>query len=110
MKEMIYTQKHPTLGELKGVLRIVGSNLFFKFNNKEQAVQVISQLESRGALVEYSKDNSWIRVDMFYNQDIVKLGGKEFNVKETSQEDIEKILFYFYYNKYTKFKFKVDII
>ena len=105
---MIYSQSHPTLGELKGVLRIIGKVLFFKFNNKEQAASVISQLQSRGAKIEIGKE--WIMVDMFYKQDLVKIGGKEFNPQTTSAEEIEKILFDFYYNQYTKFKFKVDVI
>ena len=108
MRELIYTQTHPTLGNLKGVLRIIGKLLFFKFNTSEQSMQVISQLKSKGALIETSKD--WIKVNMFYNQDIVKLGGLEFNISEKSEEEVEKILFDFYYNQFIKAKFKVDVI
>jgi hypothetical protein len=108
MKEMIYTQSHPTLGELKGVLRIVGKILFYKFNNKEQAATVISQLQSRGAKIQVGKE--WIMVDMFVDRDLVKLGSKEFNPQTTSEEEVEGILFDFYYNQFTKMKFKVDVI
>jgi len=108
MRELIYTQSHPTLGNLKGVLRIIGKLLFFKFNNAQQSMQVISQLQSKGALIETSKE--WLKVDMFPNQDLVKLGGNEFNIKETSDEEAEKILFDFYYNQFTKAKFKVEVI
>ena len=108
MREMIYTQSHPTLGELKGVLRIVGKILFYKFNNKEQSMQIISQLQSRGAKIQTGKE--WIMVDMFADRDLVKLGSKEFNPQTTSPEEVEGILFDFYYNQFTKMKFKVEII
>jgi len=100
MKEIIYSQSHPTLGELKGVLRIIGKILFFKFNNKEQSATVISQLQSRGAKIQVGKE--WIMVDMFTS--------KEFNPQTTTDEEVEGILFDFYYNQFTKLKFKVDVI
>ena len=108
MRELIYTQTHPTLGNLKGVLRIIGKHLFFKFNDSTQAMQVISQLKARGAIIENSKD--WIKVDMFVDKDLVKLGSQEFKISETSEQDIEKLLFDFYYNQFTKAKFKVEVI
>ena len=108
MKEMIYTQSHPTLGELKGVLRIIGKVLFYKFNNKEQSATVISQLESRGAKIQIGKE--WIMVDMFAGRDLVKLGTKEFNPQATPDEEVECILFDFYYNQFTKMKFKVEVL
>lgn len=106
MKEIIYSQVHPNLGVLRGVCRILGKFLYFKFNNTEQANNMIAQLEQRGALIEQA--GGWIKVFMFTKGEIYKLGGIEFNINEKSEEEMEQILYNFYYNQFTRMGFKIE--
>ena len=105
MKELIFKQDNPQLGKLKGILRIIGRQLYFKFNENQHSQQVIQQLQSKGAKVKIG--DGWIEVNMFENQEIVKLGEKEFNLNETSDAEIEVILLGFYKHQYTKAGFRV---
>ena len=107
MKQINYSQKNPSLGNLKGILRIIGKTLYFKFNNNQHANQVIENLKSKGAVIEHSK-NGWIYVDMFKDKTMVKLGNKEFDVEEKSNEDVEQILYEFYMIQFTKANFKCE--
>ncbi len=106
MKELIYKQNNPQLGKIKGVLRVIGKLLYFKFNNNNHAQQMITNLQSRGAVIETGEE--WISVNMFHNQDVVKLGEKEFDVTKTSDEDTEKILYNFYFSKFKEGGFEVE--
>lgn len=105
MREIRYSQEGTQLGNVNGILRIGGRNLFFKANNNQYGDQVIAQLESRGAEIEKSI-KGWVRVDMFRNQSLVRIGEKEFDVNETSDQEIEEILFNFYLIQFTKAGFK----
>lgn len=104
-KEIIFEQRNPKLGLIKGVLRIVGRIIFLKFNNLKYSKDLISQMKLRGAKVVQGRN--WIRVDMFHNKENVKLGNNEFNVKEKSDDEMELILYNFYLNQYIKSGFKI---
>ena len=106
MKEITYSQKGSQMGDLKGVLRIIGKLLYFKFNNNQYAQQVVAQLQAKGAIINLGK--GWIRVDMFRDLEEVRLGEKEFNTKKTSDEEIEELLHDFYINHFKKSGFKIE--
>jgi len=106
MKEITYSQLNPQYGKIKGHLRIIGKLLFFKFNNNQYSQQIIQQLKARGANIDSGK--GWIKVDMFGDNEVVKLGGKEINMQKTSSEELEVILCDFYKAQYTNAKFKVE--
>lgn len=106
MKEIIYTQNNPQMGLIKGILRVIGSMLYFKFNNHQYSKQVIDQLKAKGAEIE--KGRGWIRVNMFKDNEFVKLGDKEFNVKENTDEENEEILINFYVMHFRKSNFVVE--
>jgi len=107
MRQLTYTQNNPQLGKLKGVLRIIGKMLYFKFNNSQQANQMIQQMQSKGAVIIMGR--KWIKIDMFRGQEYVKLGEKEFDVSKLSDNEAEKILFDFYKAQFTKANFEVEI-
>jgi len=106
MKQIIYKQVNPQHGKITGDLRIRGKLLYFKFNNNQYAQQMITQLQNKGAVIKIGK--SWIEVSMFHNQEIVKLGEKEFDVTEKSDEEMEEILYDFYTTQFKKAKFEVE--
>ena len=105
MKEITYSQLNPQYGKVKGHLRIVGKLLFFKFNNTQYSQQIVQQLQSRGASIEIGK--GWIKVDMFGDNEFIKLDGKEIDFKENSSGEIEVILCDFYKKQYANAGFKV---
>jgi len=104
MKELIAQQPTPQ-GMVKIHLRIMGKLLFFKFNKSEQALSLLEQMKAKGADIE--QGDKWIKVNMFKNHTLVKLGGNEFDVTTIKQEDLEKILFNFYSDKYKEAHYKV---
>ena len=109
MKELIFRQIAQNK-EIKGVLRVIGKIIYYKYNDSEYAKKVIDQLKQKGAKIEFSKNNDWIRVDIFSDLEIIKLGDKEINLTESSNEQIEEFIFNFYLNQYKKLGFMVEVI
>lgn len=106
MKQLTFRQMNPQLGEINGVLRIIRKILYFKFNNNKYSEQVLNNLKSKGAIIVIGR--KWIRINIFGDKEDVKLGEKEFNVKENSDEEMEEILFEFYKLQYKKVGFEVE--
>ena len=67
MKELRFSN-----AQVKGVLRIVGKILYFKYNESSMAKQAIKAMEDKGAIIEKSKDGSWIKVDIFKDNEFAK--------------------------------------
>ncbi len=109
MKQITFKQKNSQLGDVKGILRIDKKLLYFKFNNTPQAQQMMVQMQKKGAIITPGGERKWIRVNMFGNLDNVNLGKGEFNPKEKSDEEIEKMLFDFYLENYTKANFECEV-
>lgn len=109
MKEIKFKQM-TNAGELNGVLRILGKILYFKFNNSTYATQMIETMKQKGAIIEFSKKLDWIRVDIFKDNDFIKLGEKEIDLKESTDEEIESFIADFYMEQYQKMKFKAELI
>jgi len=107
MKEITFTQ-NSQLGMIKGVLRIIGKILFFKFNNNQYAERIIEQMKQRGAIIDFGKNKEWIRVDIFRDLELIKLGDKELDLKESSEEEIERFIADFYIEQYKKANFIVE--
>jgi len=100
MREIHFKQKHPQLGEINGVMRVIGKLIYLKFNSNQYSQQVLTQLASKGAKIQIGRD--WIQVDMFFEQERVKLGNIEFNIKEKTDVEMELILSSFYIEQYKK--------
>jgi len=98
--------KSTPLGICTIIFRFVGKYIFIKKRKNSQEVnQMISQLKQKGA--DIIESGNWIRVDLFKNNELVKLGNIEINMKETSPEEIEELLTNFYINLYKKGGFRV---
>lgn len=109
MIEIKYSQDNPKMGKLNGNLRILGKTLYFKFNNNQYVEQLISNFKQRGAEIDKSDKTGWIRINMFKGQSFVKLGGREFDVNETSEEEVETILGEFYAKYFTQSGFVCEV-
>jgi len=94
-------------GDVEGILRIDGKILFYKFNDSKYAQQAMAQMQSKGAII--TPGRGWIRVNMFGELVDVKLGNREFNVKETTEKEMEIILKEFYTENYIKAGFLVEV-
>jgi len=94
-------------GDVKGILRIDGKLIFYQFNSNQYAQQAIAQMQARGAII--TPGRKWIRVNMFGEHEEVKIGNKEFNVKEVSNREVELILRDFYIQKYSESGFKCEV-
>jgi len=105
----MYQKFESTYGMIKGVLRIKGREVYLRQKDKNPQVEyMIQQLRGNGA--EILKGEKWIKIDMFKQTTLCKLGEKEFDVDDCSEEEIEQTLFDFFKSKYEQAKFKVDEI
>lgn len=108
MKEIRFNKQAPA-GEIKGILRIIGKIIYIKVNNWQYASQLIANLEAKGAKIDKSSRFGWIKIDMFKDNTLVKLGEEEFDVTEKLDEEIEQILADFYVQQYVKAGFNVNL-
>jgi len=93
-------------GQVNGIMRIIGRHVYYPNNSSPQVMQVISQLAEKGAEITYAK--KWIQINMFKNQELVKLGNEEFNVLTLTDQEIENKLFSFYIAQYQKAGFNAN--
>ena len=94
-------------GDVKGILRIDGKILFFKYSNNQYAQQAMAQMQAKGAII--TPGRGWIRVNMFGQHEEVKMGNKTFNAQTISDEEVEPILRDFYIENYAKSGFKCEV-
>ncbi len=104
MKELTF-KKSTGQGIADGILRVIGRFLYFKYQDSAQTKQVLQNFRSKG--VKIWEGAGWIKVDLIGENELIKLGENEYNVKEISEESIEDILFNFYLNQYKKMGFYV---
>ncbi len=107
MIQINFEKKGTGAGDVQGILRIDGKILFYKFNDSQYAQQAISQMQSKGAIITLGR--GWVRVNMFGQLTDVKLGNREFNVKETTDKEMEIILRDFYVENYAKSGFTTEV-
>lgn len=103
MKEIEFEQTN-LKGNIKGVMRIIGKLVYLQVNNQEQLNQITFQLEKKGAKIIQGR--GWVQIDMFNNNQFVKINNKEFDVNETTDEEVEGILFEFFMKQYVQMGFK----
>jgi len=105
-KEIKFSQKNPQFGQIEGILRIIGRELFLKVNSYEYSKQFIERFKQAGASVVEGKN--WIKIDLFTINPIIKLGQYEINCEEDSIEEIEDKLYKFYLVQYSKSGMKIN--
>jgi len=106
VKEITFEQKNPQMGQVKGILRIIGKDLFIKVNTYKYGKQLIDKFKTAGCKVEESKD--WIKVDLFYTHKSIILAGTTLDSEEELPEELENKLYNFYMLQYAKAGMKVE--
>lgn len=106
MIELKFIQQNPQLGEVKVIMRIIGKIIYFKFNQSDYAEHIMKQMSERGAIILKARD--WIRVNIFSNNEEIKIGNYEFNVNTTPEPEIERMLSEFYVAQYLKAGFTLE--
>ena len=104
MKELTF-KKSTGQGIVDGVLRVIGRNLYFKYQDSIQTRQILENFRKKG--VKVTEGRGWIRVDLIGDNQYFKLGEKEYNQVELTEEQIEEILYNFYLEQYKKMQFIV---
>lgn len=100
MKQLNFSKKDPKMGDISGILRVDKRICFFKFQDSQQAQAMINNMQTKGAII--TPGRKWIRVNLFGNNKEVILGREQFNVDDKTDEEMEKILFTFFCEKYTQ--------
>lgn len=109
MKEILFTQVMQ--GQtVKGVLRIVYTKIFFKYNESNYSKQVIDEYRKKGVKVTLSDKKDWIMVEPFEGHELIKLRDNEINVKESSVEEVEDFLLEFYKTEYKRLGYFIETI
>ena len=108
MRTLKATQFTPQ-GKIQIYCRIDGKFIYFKFNSSQYANQMVAQMKMKGADIEFGKHNNWIKVDIIKDNELVKFGNMELDIKEMTNSEIEDFLLNFYKQKYEEAKFKVEV-
>lgn len=96
------------MGMIDGLIRFVGRDIYIKVKNAQYLNQMITQLKNKGAKVIESK--SWIKIDIFGDNQTAKLGEYIIDLEEDTNEQIEDKLCKFYAEQYKKGGFVVQEI
>ena len=96
------------MGMIDGLIRFIGRDIYLKIKNAQYLESSINQLKAKGAKVEQSK--SWVKIDIFRDNQFVKLGEEEIDLEEDTNEEIENKLCRFYTQQYKKGGFVVQEI
>jgi len=106
MKQIKAVKNTPN-GLVKIIIRFVNKHIFIRKKRNNPYIQkVIEQMKNKGALVQEGKN--WIKIDIFKDNELVKIGDNEINLKEMPSEEIEEILSNFYIEQYKKGGFLVE--
>ena len=109
MKQFKATQNTPQYGPQALHIRFIGKIMFIKGvqNSTEYVDKLITDFEKRGASI-IKGNGGWIRIDIIRNNSLVKLGDTEIDVEESTQEEIEEVMYNFFAKKYAEAKFLVQ--
>lgn len=113
MIEIKYSQENAQAGHLSGTLRVLGSMVFLKMTNSPHTRQIVQTMQNKGArIIKGTRD--WVKIDMFSShvevgQTYFKLNEKEFDIKETPVDEIEKIIADFYVYNFNKAQFYCEV-
>ena len=109
MKQLKATQNSPQYGPLSLYLRIVGKILFLKgvHSSTPYVDKLIADFKKRGATI-VKGNGGWVMVDIIKSNKEVKLGDYYITQDEMTPEQIEIVLFKFFFKKYREAKFLVQ--
>jgi hypothetical protein len=105
MRQFKFKKNAPN-GLISGICRIHEKFIFFKYEQSDQAKNVINEFKKKGISVETGK--GWIKIDLLKDYEEVKLKDVTIDTIEDSLEEIEIKLFNFYINQYKSLGFYVE--
>jgi hypothetical protein len=106
MKQIRFIQ-NTSNGMVDGLLRVIGKNIFIKIKNKVYLEKMLNELIKKGAKTQTAKD--WVKIDIFGENKLVKLGISEIDLENESEQEIESKLATFYMEQYKKGGFLVEM-
>ena len=111
MKQFKATMNTPQYGPQSLVLRFIGKLIFMKGvqNSTDYVNKLIEDFEKKGASIVRG-NGGWLKIDIIKDTPTVKLGDVTFEQSEVTQEQIELILYNFFFKKYKEAKFLVQEI
>lgn len=104
-RQIRFQNKNNAVGQVSGVLRIIGKYLFLKVNSYAHGRELIEKYRNAGVGVEEKKD--WMRINLFHTNKQIILGDIRIDSEEETDEEIEKKLFEFYMLQYARANMKV---
>ena len=109
MKQLKATQNTPQYGPQSLFLRIIGKLLFMKGaqDSTKYVDKLIQDFEKRGASINKG-NGGWIRIDIIKSHELVKLGDAYIEQEKMTDEEMETILYNFFFKKYKEAKFLVQ--
>ena len=109
MKQFKATQNTPQYGPQSLHLRFIDKLIFMKGaqNSTKYVTKLIEDFERKGANI-LKGNGGWMRIDIIKSAEIVKLGEVEMNIKDSTNEQIEQVLYDFFSKKYREAKFLVQ--
>ena len=99
MKQIRFIQSSP-MGKVDGLMRVVGKDIFLKIKNTQHLDAILKQLEKKGAKI--GKGRNWVRIDIFGDNKLVKLGEYEIDLEKDSEKSVEEKISKFYFEQYKK--------
>ena len=109
MRQFKATQSSPQYGPQSLYMRFIGKIIFMKGMQESTAYvdKLIADFNKKGASI-VKGNGGWVRIDIIKDNETVKLGDVEFEQAETPEDEIENILYGFFFKKYVEAKFLVQ--
>jgi len=91
------------------IFRIIGKILYMKGaqDSTKYVDKLIQDFEKKGASINKG-NGGWIRIDIIKSNELVKLGDAYIEQEKMTDEEIETILYNFFFKKYKEAKFLVQ--
>lgn len=90
------------------IYRFDRKDIYIKVSNLAMAQKLIQQVIEKGGKVEQGR--SWMKVNIFGDNKLIKLGATIIDLELTSEQDVEERLFDFFQGFLKQAGFKVEVI
>lgn len=103
----IRASKNTPNGVCSILMRFIDKNIFIKKKqNSPESMNLINQYREKG--VKVIERREWIKLDIFGDNELVKLGDKEIDLSKMNEDEKERAISDFYIETYKKGGFIVE--
>ena len=106
MKQITATKAIPPVTV---IYRFDGRFIYLKCGNMQYASQIIANIKARGGIILQGTKTNFMQINIFGNNDFIKIGNNEINVNESKSEEIETILINFFLMNLKKAGFETKL-